>query len=112
MSLKTLERDEVLYDPTGGSSAEIYLIAEGKVKLSKFHPSEQYKEEQEVIEKKTDSLSHKINSQKFTAGQLFGDLSALGFEQFGGLYAYAFDGSAEVIVIDKNKVREKYDDLN
>lgn len=45
MSLWELEKDEILHDPTGNKRAEIYLIAEGKIKLSKFHPSEQYKEE-------------------------------------------------------------------
>lgn len=74
MSLKTLAEGEPLVTPTLSQSAGIFIVAKGKIRLSKFPANEQYKEDGELSEEgKIDIISHKENTRMFDVGQIFND---------------------------------------
>ena len=83
-------------------------MAEGKVRISKFDQKDLYLEEGELSSGKVDMLTHKENSRTFAAGQIFGDLSTFDGKPWPGLFAFAIDGPATIIEIDKHRMDELY----
>lgn len=49
-----------------------------------------------------------MNTWVLNPPELFGDLSAVGGQSWQDLYAYAFEGDVEVLVLDYDKVHHLY----
>ena len=49
-----------------------------------------------------------MNTRVLTAPELFGDMSAVGGKSWTDLYAYAFEGDVELLVLDYEKVHHLY----
>lgn len=53
-------------------------------------------------------LTHKMNTWVLQVGEMFGNFSSIGQEQWKDLYVYAYEGQAEVISIDNSSLEKYY----
>ena len=109
MKLVKLNEGESIIDPsTLDKQIDIYILASGKIKLSKYSFNDLALEEKDALTGQTDMLTHKMNSRIILPPELFGDCSALGWDTWNGLYAYAFEGPADLISIDYSLLKAFY----
>lgn len=106
MSYRKLGMHEILIEPGQDSSTDIYILAAGHLKVSKYTPSEQYLEDKDLLEKDTDLLSIKNNTRTIDPPEMFGNLSVFNGDAWGELYVYSTEEDTEVIIVDQKKTAE------
>jgi len=112
MKLQKFEEGQNIVTPSPDCKPDIYIVASGKVKFSKYRYEDLYIEEKEGLTGVTDMLTHKINTRVVSPPEIFGDFSSIGNEQWNPeIYVYAFEGPADVICIDNAMLSEYYSTL-
>ena len=107
MSYRQLSTNELVCTPA--DTTDLYIIASGKIRFSRYKPDEVLKEELDLSNQKIDMISHKLESQTLGPGEIFGSFSCLGGEPWTKLFAYALDAEAELLAIDGQKLQEMYE---
>ena len=106
MTYHKVGRGENLLTQT--SDSEIYILASGRLRLSRYPVEEVYKEKEDLDQERTDMLSYKMDTRVIEPPEVLGDLTCLEKSPWLGLYAYGAEEENEVIVISKEKLRALY----
>ena len=101
MRLVKLKEGEYAIDPRNTETPiDIFILVTGRIKYSKYIYEELALEEKEGIEGETDKLTFQMSTKIIHPPEIFGDFSSLDRESWDNLFAYAYEGTADLIAIN------------